>query len=84
MSATAEKTGFEGMSRGVARKAGAPLRGPRCGQQRRCTGAECGGSAAVRRAIVFLIHFWGVSGGGSFEAEMSIEIVVPNIFGANM
>jgi hypothetical protein len=40
----------------VARKAGAPLRGPRCGQQRRCTGAECGGSAAVRRAIVFLIH----------------------------
>ena len=52
MSATAEKTGFEAMSRGMAREAGAPLRGPRCGQQRRCTGAECGSSAAVRRAIV--------------------------------
>jgi len=55
MSAMAEKTGFEAMSKGMAREAGAPLRGPRCGQQRRRTGAECGGSAAVQRAIVLFV-----------------------------
>ena len=54
---TAEKTGFETVSRGMAREVGAPLRRPRCGQQRRRQEAEGDGSAAVRRSIVLTAPF---------------------------
>ena len=70
MTTATEKTRFETVSRETAREVGAQLRGPRCGQQRRCQEAEGDSSAAVRCSIIcsllatkfaFLREEWGLT-----------------------